>query len=699
MKQILTLFICSLAFQTASAQFNYVYPVPGSQYHNPQTGIILKNGSFIDRATLADNNLIKIKGSSSGIHSWSVRLSDDDKSVVIKPEPKFDFGETVSVVVNAKIRKATGEKIEGTSFTFQIRNKPTAEDEKIYREMRAQTFMEDFGYNPFEKNEEDVTYPLDSMPTYVISVNNNPAPGQIFYRNKEDQVTEIPGTNSFATIIENDGTILWARDLGQFGSDFKLNANGYMTYFADTAQWMVLDSNYNLIDSVQCKNGYELETQGHDVMMYPDGHVFLMAYNTQTINMTAYGGVSNAKVQGLVLQEQDANRDVVFEWRSWDHFLFTDANSHTPLTNVQVDYVHCNSVDRDFDGNILISSRNMDELTKINHDTGDIIWRMGGENNQFTFVNDNIPQHFSSQHDLRRLPNGNILIFNNGNYLSPLISSAKEYALNQVTKVATLAWYYEHPDVNGFHVYGAATGNAQRLPNGNTIINWGLITPNVGIPNHTEVDVNKNIVWEMSFESSKQKCYRIHKYEWNPCSKITGYTMKTKKITDVSAKVSWGDATGATSYKIQRRVLGTTSWKSKATSETNLKLNNLAPNTSYEWRVTTHCTGLPDDKSAHSALDTFTTLPFKISLEEAAMVEMFSVYPVPSSGQVTIQTSGEGNSSVIIRNMLGTTMYRNDAFDLEEEFLEVSVKQWPAGVYLVELNDGLHSTVKKIIRE
>lgn len=87
--------------------------------------------------------------------------------------------------------------------------------------------------------------------------------------------------------------------------------------------------------------------------------------------------------------------------------------------------------------------------------------------------------------------------------MTPQVSSAKEYALDEVNKIATLVWYYEHPDVNGFKVYGPATGNAQRLPNGNTIIDWGLVP--FGFPNHTEVDANKNIVWEMTFDTIGQK--------------------------------------------------------------------------------------------------------------------------------------------------------------------------------------------------
>jgi hypothetical protein len=42
-------------------------------------------------------------------------------------------------------------------------------------------------------------------------VNNNPAPGQIFYCNQHE--FDEDDTNSFPTIIQNDGTILFARDL------------------------------------------------------------------------------------------------------------------------------------------------------------------------------------------------------------------------------------------------------------------------------------------------------------------------------------------------------------------------------------------------------------------------------------------------------------------------------------------------------
>ncbi|MEO6169273.1 MAG: arylsulfotransferase family protein, partial [Chitinophagales bacterium] len=519
MKLSFTLFAFAFTVQFALAQFNYISPMPGSLYHNPQTNIILKNGQLIDKASVTSSDLLEIVGSVSGNHTWSARLSDDNKTVVIRPEQEFAYGETVYVNVNSTLKKVSGELINGTAFTFLTRNEITVEEQIKYSQYRHEDFIESFGYDPIDDLEGELFETPDSFPTYVININNNPSPGRIFFGTQQE--LDEQDTNSFPTIIENDGTLYWAKDEGRNGHDFKINHSGYLSYFSyNYSWWIVLDSNFNKIDSLQCGNGYEIETNGHDFQMFNDGHYYIQAFNDLTIDMTAYGGLSNALVKGLIVQELDQNKEVVFQWRSWDHFLYTDANQWTPLTNSKVDYVHGNAMERDFDGNILISCRNMDELTKINRETGDIIWRMGGENNQFTFVNDNIPQHFSQQHDLRRIANGNITLFNNGNKLPPEISSAKEYQLDEVNKVATLVWYYEHPDVGPNKVFARASGNAQRLPNGNTMISWGTIFFNKDIPSMTEVDYNKNIVWEMTFDEEGQKSYRTYKFDFIRCPVI-----------------------------------------------------------------------------------------------------------------------------------------------------------------------------------
>ena len=88
-------------------------------------------------------------------------------------------------------------------------------------------------------------------------------------------------------------------------------------------------------------------------------------------------GDPNAIVEGLIIQELDSNHNLLFEWRSWDHFHVTD-NTYLNLTSANLEFIHANAIDIDFDGHFLISSRSLDEITKIHRTTGEVIWRWGG---------------------------------------------------------------------------------------------------------------------------------------------------------------------------------------------------------------------------------------------------------------------------------------------------------------------------------
>jgi hypothetical protein len=87
--------------------------------------------------------------------------------------------------------------------------------------------------------------------------------------------------------------------------------------------------------------------------------------------------------------------------------------------------------------------------------------------NQFTFLEDPLAG-FDGQHTARILPNGHLLIFDNGWTHSPPTSRAVEYAIDTVSKTATMVWQYSAspPIFNDF------TGSAERLANGNTAGAW-----------------------------------------------------------------------------------------------------------------------------------------------------------------------------------------------------------------------------------
>jgi len=64
--------------------------------------------------------------------------------------------------------------------------------------------------------------------------------------------------------------------------------------------------------------------------------------------------------------------------------------------------------------------------------------------------------------------------------------------------------------------------------------------------------------------------------------------------------------TGAASYSLQYRKLGTNRWKTKLVRGTSAKLNRLSPATSYEYQVATVCS---TETSPYSDIQVFATTP------------------------------------------------------------------------------------------
>jgi hypothetical protein len=217
------------------------------------------------------------------------------------------------------------------------------------------------------------------------------------------------------------------------------------------------------------------------------------------------GGQKNATVRETCIQEYTAADELIFEWRAWDHFDIRDVE----IENLQSNFIrfpHMNAIFIDTDGHILLSSRHLSEVTKIHRQTGAIIWRLSGANNDFAFINDQL-NGFRSQHAIRALANNRYTVYDNGNLHDPPTSRAVEYELDTENMTATLVWEYrnEWPQYHSHYM-----GNTQRLPNGNTLINWAIGE----LPKLTEVRPNGEKAYEFWF-SKGTHCYRTFKYPWN----------------------------------------------------------------------------------------------------------------------------------------------------------------------------------------
>ena len=219
--------------------------------------------------------------------------------------------------------------------------------------------------------------------------------------------------------------------------------------------------------------------------MLPNGNVLVLSYYDTQMDLSQFipGGWPSALVSGALIQELNSHRHVVWQWRAWDHYAFNPARLVpliSPLNPVQIAF-HINTVTMDTDGNLLISNVPFD-VEKINRQTGDVMWVLGGPFGQFTFLNES-PQeaapHFAC-HDVNRLPNGDLLLFCDGDLRERAPRRYTNTRLMRLSMTAKLIWSYSpNPPV-----YSWNAGSAQRMPNGNTVIGWGSggVVPGVATP-------------------------------------------------------------------------------------------------------------------------------------------------------------------------------------------------------------------------
>jgi hypothetical protein len=472
----------------------------GARWVRPQTTIILRSARELGDVPL-DASQLTVEGTQSGLKEGRLVLSDDERTVIFKPRTAFDAGERVTVTVKPGV---LGRQDVDSAFVFSFTISQGSEPGDPLASIRSELeqarlpFATPSSQPPPLPSSAADTLPLD-FPYLSAEVLGQPEQGRIFACNFGGASTAA----SYLMILENSASPLYYKKLAARGFDFTLQPNGLLTYYDQSdGCFLALNSLYVVVDTFRCGNGYS--TDLHELQVLPDGHAFLMSYDVQTVDMSTIvpGGKKNAKVTGLVVQELDQSKNVVFQWRSWDHFNIQDA-THEDLTAETIDYVHGNAIQPEDDGTILLSSRHLDEITKIDTETGEIIWRLGGKHNEFRFIND--PIGFSHQHDIRRLPNGDITFFDNGNYHSPPFSRAVEYRLDETNKAAELVWQYRHtPDI-----YGSAMGNVQRLPGGNTLICWGTGGA------ITEVGPDGSKVLEMRFSPGVYS-YRAFRFDWQP---------------------------------------------------------------------------------------------------------------------------------------------------------------------------------------
>ncbi len=532
--------------QSAPPKLEYYFPVDGSRFVPCNTPIILRPTVPLDLASVM-NGLI-VTGSMTGRHTGVITVSDDGRTLLFTANEAFESGEHVQVDLGTGIVAKNDQELSPTSFSFEVQDN-TPSDESPFLEALHPTNVAPTAtaWNTPAKHtragspmhtlsNDTLSLGIDSL---SVPINNWPSQGYLFFSTFNSQAfftdTGRVGANRF--ILDSNGNIVYHKPaLDSVDWDFQPQPNGLMTFFSmKRNKWYAMDRTYTIVDSFWSSGGYP--TDFHDFEILTHGHALMLSYcPIANYGLGKYpGGSDTTTFIGGVIEETDSLKRPYWIWRSWDpgHFLDTDATFDGVNEN-PFDAVHENSIQVDTDGNLLLSSRNLDEVSKISRKDGSFIWRLGGKHNQFKFIDDSI--HFSHQHAVRRIANGNITLFDNGNYnhlgvrvdtvydstvgppyyyldTIPVTTFARacEYNVNAANMTANLTWHYDHDTT----VPSTAMGNVQRLPNGNTLISWGLnpdeAAQGIPLPTVTEVTQDKRIVFEMD-AAGQFAIYRAFKF-------------------------------------------------------------------------------------------------------------------------------------------------------------------------------------------
>jgi arylsulfotransferase ASST len=348
----------------------------------------------------------------------------------------------------------------------------------------------------------------------VTTRTHDTAPGYLFVGPKR-----VGTGQDGPMILDNRGQPVWFRSFqgtDLHALDFKAQTyrgRPVITWVTwNEGEYVILDDSYREITRIRAGNGYRGDH--HEFLITSGDTALITIYNPVPGDLSPVGGPKDGVVVQGICQELDIETgEVLFEWHSLDHVGLEEtyaepSNGPSP----SIDYFHINSIDVDHDGNLIVSARNTSAVYKIDRQTGEIIWRLGGKESDFEIGQGT---RFAYQHDARRQPDGTITIFDNGTTIfedgvpkAVEESRGIELELDEEEMTASLVREYTHPDKQFAH----AGGNMQVLPNGNVLIGWGRA------PAFSEFGKDGRLLFSASFPSDfapTDASYRAFRFPWS----------------------------------------------------------------------------------------------------------------------------------------------------------------------------------------
>jgi hypothetical protein len=252
-------------------------------------------------------------------------------------------------------------------------------------------------------------------------------------------------------------------------------------------------------------------TIGASGAYYPDTHEFritpwntalITSYLTIPYDLSPVGGPSSGQLRNSYCEEADiASGKVLHRWSAIDHVPLTDSYVQVPAgSGMPYDFFHMNSISLTPDNQLLISSRHTCALYKVSRTTGKVLWTLGGKSSSFTVAPDAV---FGFQHHAIYEDEDTIRLFDNGSDGATTLHNSRVAWIRADTKRKTASL------VNSMTVPGiqaTAMGSAQRLPNSNVFVSWGMAR------RLSEFSPHGDLLFDATLSSGSYRAFKFQVY-------------------------------------------------------------------------------------------------------------------------------------------------------------------------------------------
>jgi hypothetical protein len=265
-----------------------------------------------------------------------------------------------------------------------------------------------------ELSQEDV--PSD-LPKFEILVNNLVEfDGYIFIRKLED-----PGRTF---MINDEGKVVWYQS-----SDttilrvFKPYEDSYLSMRSAKELHEISYRGDTLTKLKYGEGGFDRALH-HEVIKDSQDRYVGLTREVMPYDLTRFGGNENDTLitDGILVLSKEGQK--IWHW-SFDKVLDTIQNVDVDIFQIRNDWAHANALYEDIDGNYVVSWRDLNQVWKINSQSGDIVWIYGAE----TIENEN--ERFKSQHGIHQNLDGDYMLFDNGPNRAHFSSRAVAFNFNE----------------------------------------------------------------------------------------------------------------------------------------------------------------------------------------------------------------------------------------------------------------------------